>query len=77
MCSPPDRALGCYDSMAETCLETVSQAGEMAHWVKEIATKPGDLSSIPETHVVKVEKFSSIFYIHTYRYAVFIHTYTQ
>lgn len=46
----------------------------MAQWIKEIATKPGDLSSIPEMHMIKVEKFSSNFYIHTYRYAVFIHT---
>lgn len=50
----------------------------MAQWIKEIATKSGgDLSSIPEMHMVKVEKLSSNFYIHTYKYAVFIHTHTH
>lgn len=49
----------------------------MAQWLKEIATKSGDLSSIPEMHMVKVEKLSSNFYIHTYKCVVFIHTHTH
>lgn len=28
----------------------------MAQWIKGLATKPGDLSSIPGTHVVEGEK---------------------
>jgi hypothetical protein len=31
------------------------RAVEVAHWVKEIATRPGELSSIPEIHKVNRE----------------------
>jgi hypothetical protein len=30
-------------------------AGEMAHQVKALAAKPGDMSLIPETHTVEGE----------------------
>lgn len=28
----------------------------MAHWVKTLADKPHDLSSVPKTHMVEAEK---------------------
>lgn len=31
--------------------------GKMAPWIKALATKPGDLSSIPGTHMVGEDGF--------------------
>lgn len=55
----PDEAL-CHC----TWLNQVLWAGEMAQWVKELATKPKDISSTLRTHKMKVERFASDFYIY-------------
>jgi hypothetical protein len=64
-CSHCCSSLGkCHGEHKDLC-----RASERAQWVKTLAAKPDDLSSVPETHTVEREQLAQV--------VLCVHMYTE